>query len=141
MCRRLNIQIVNGRSYHPQTQGLVEQGNKVFKARLYAIRAVTGHHGFMRHLAEIALCMNTVRPESLPAGITPYEAWYGRPHIEWPERAAHIAAHGIDSDDSSTLDSSDLEEISIAEIDTDEEIFQLSALSKKIKENQQKVAD
>ena len=93
----------------------------------------------MHHLREIAKCINTTRPESLPAGITLYEAWFGRPPITWPERAARIAQTanrrqelGIDSDNTSVLDSSDNKELSeLEEIPSDDEIFQLSELSKR----------
>jgi hypothetical protein len=36
----------------------------------------------VRFLPEIALCVNTTRPSSLPAYVTPFEVWFGRePHF------------------------------------------------------------
>ena len=91
--------------------------------------------------------MNTVCPESLPHGVTPWEAWFGRPLITWSERAAKIAqnaearqAHQLDSDDSSALDTSDLDEFSTEEINSEAEEQELSKLSQRIKEHQKLVA-
>jgi hypothetical protein len=53
----------------------------VFKARLYAIRIDTSIRGFLVYLTEIARTINIVRLEGLLARITPYEAWFRRPHI------------------------------------------------------------
>ena len=80
---------MNGRAYHPQTQGAIEQTNKVCKARLQAAQTATSAEInpriWVKYLPQVARVVNTIRPISLPAGVTPYEAWYGRPFPVWPE--------------------------------------------------------
>jgi len=89
LCVGRNVRIVNGRAYHPQTQGAIEQANKVCKARLRAAQsAASGAYNpriWVRYLPQVARVVNTIRPISLPKGVTPYEAWYGRPFSVWPE--------------------------------------------------------
>jgi hypothetical protein len=72
------IPIIRGRSYHPQTQGSVEKANGTFKDRLYSIWGEEGIKNWVSHLPEIALVINTTRPSTLPAYVTPYEVWFGR---------------------------------------------------------------
>lgn len=75
------IPVINGRAYHPQTQGSVEKANDIFKQRLYACQAESNTTEFVRFLPEIAKVVNTTRPSCLPARITPYNVFFGRrPH-------------------------------------------------------------
>jgi hypothetical protein len=73
------ILIINGRPYHPQTQGSVKKANKIFKDWLLACQreARCPATEWVRFLLEIALCVNTVRPSSLPANITLFDVWFG----------------------------------------------------------------
>ena len=78
------IPIINGRAYHLQTQGSVEKANGIFKTRLFACQQEAGSLAteWAQFLPEIALCVNTTRPSSLPAYITLFEVWFGRkPHF------------------------------------------------------------
>ena len=92
LCVSRNVRIVNGNAYHPQTQGAIEQANTVCKVRLRAAQsAATGDFDpciWAVYLPQIARVVNTVRPISLPRGLTPYEAWYDRPFPVWPEADA-----------------------------------------------------
>jgi hypothetical protein len=73
--------VINGRAYHPQTQGSVEKANDIFKQRLYACQAEYNTTEWVRFLPEIARVVNSTRPSSLPARMTPYEVFFGRkPH-------------------------------------------------------------
>jgi hypothetical protein len=84
LARSHGIPIINGRAYHPQTQGSVEKANGIFKARLFACQKEAGSlvTEWVRFLSEIALCVNTTRPSSLPAYVTPFYVWFGRePHF------------------------------------------------------------
>jgi len=154
LCKVRNIRVVNGRSYHPQSQGAIEQPNKTFKARLRAVQAQTGSREWVCFLPQIALIVNTTRPESLPAGVTPWQAWYGRPYPNWPEisvrkaeqaacRRAQQEANG-EGGDFETEGGSDVSSSSGSEsdsTDSEDEMFQLSELSRRLKENQRKVAE
>jgi hypothetical protein len=75
------IPIINGRAYHPQTQGSVEKANDIFKQRLIACQAEYNTKEWMRFLPEIARVVNTTRPSCLPPRVTPFEVFFGRkPH-------------------------------------------------------------
>jgi hypothetical protein len=89
-------------------------------------------------LPQVARVVNTVRPISLPKGLTPYEAWYGRPFPVWPEAdAQRCVSRALGSPVlgeelplivlGEEPDTSDLEQEDFSE--GDKEIF-LSALSK-----------
>ena len=45
LCEARGTRIVNGRAYHPQSQGSIEVANKIFKARLRATQQDTGIKG------------------------------------------------------------------------------------------------
>jgi hypothetical protein len=74
------IPIIRGRAYYPETQGAVEKANSIFKARLFTCQAEAGVglSDWLYFLAEIVLCINTIRPLSLLAYITLFEVWFGR---------------------------------------------------------------
>jgi len=75
------IPVINGRAYHPQTQGSVEKANDIFKQRLYACQAEYNTTEWVRFLPEIVRVVNSTRPSSLPARVTPFEVFFGRkPH-------------------------------------------------------------
>ena len=77
LCVSRNIRIVNGRAYYPQTQGAIKQANKVCKARLQAAQAASSAARnariWVRYLPQVARVINTIRPISLPKGVTPYK--------------------------------------------------------------------
>jgi hypothetical protein len=84
MAKRHGIPIITGRAYHPQTQGSIEKANGIFKTRLSVCQREAGCPltDWVRFLSEIALCVNTTRPSSLPAYVTPFHVWFGRePHF------------------------------------------------------------
>ena len=83
LCKKLSIKVVNGKSYHPQTQGTVEVANKIFKARLAAVQAEEGTREWLRFLPIIGKVINSTPTSTLPRGITPFEAWFGRPPVDW----------------------------------------------------------
>jgi hypothetical protein len=74
------IPIINGRPYHPQTQGSIEKANGIFNTRLSASQNEAGCLAidWVRFLPEIALCVNTTRPSSLPQYVSPFHVWFGR---------------------------------------------------------------
>lgn len=144
LCVGRNVRIVNGRAYHPQTQGAIEQANKVCKVRLRAAQAAaTGEFDpcvWMVYLPRVARVVNTIRPLSLPRGLTPYEAWYGRPFPVWPEadvrrRAQRALGSPVLGEELPLIvvgeepETSDSEQEDFSE--GDEEIF-ISTLSKRI---------
>jgi transposase InsO family protein len=80
--RTPEIPIINGRPYHPQTQGSVEKANGIFKARLAALRAERGlPHAWSKLLPELQEVINITPNRMLPAHTTPFEVFFGRkPH-------------------------------------------------------------
>jgi hypothetical protein len=75
------IPVINGRAYHPQTQGSVEKANDIFKQRLYACQAECNTKEWVRFLPEIARVVNSVRTSCVPPRVTPFEVFFGRkPH-------------------------------------------------------------
>jgi hypothetical protein len=151
--------IINGRAHHPETQGAIEKANGIFKARLFACQAEAGVglSDWVRFLPEIALCVNTVRPSSLPAYITPFDVWFGRgPH--WLiERTIGNRPIIIDSDDEDTRgdvddedarddadnedDSDDNSDDEYPETDDEAEEYILTAIEQRIKANNAIVAE
>jgi len=47
LCDARGTRIVNGRAYHPQSQGSIKVANKIFKARLRAAQKDTGIKGWV----------------------------------------------------------------------------------------------
>ena len=72
----LDISIIRGRSYHPQTQGSVEVANATFKDRLASTILEVGQRDWVHALPGIAETINTTRPSGLPSHVTPYEVWF-----------------------------------------------------------------
>ena len=77
LLRRHGIKIINGNPRHPQSQGLVEQGNGVVKARLAAWMEENDTRHWATGLVEVALGINNDR--STATGLRPYEVVFGRP--------------------------------------------------------------
>jgi hypothetical protein len=75
------IKIINGRSCHPQTQGMVEQTNDTLKRKLHFWMVETGKTNWSRALPGIVWAMKTSTHSGLPHGKTPYEVMFG-----WPSR-------------------------------------------------------
>jgi putative transposase len=76
---RHRTHLINGRPYHPQSQGSVEAANGAFKRRLRAARLASGKSGWKHLLSDIARITNTTPHSALPAHVTPYEVFFGRP--------------------------------------------------------------
>jgi transposase InsO family protein len=72
------IHIINGRPRHPQSQGLVEQGNGVAKTKLRAIQEETGWYNWASQITEVQMAMNLQSHSSLPNKMSPYEVMFGR---------------------------------------------------------------
>src|SRR5436190_3356384 len=79
LCAKLNIRIIRGRPYHPQSQGSIEVANRIFKKRLRAAQLGYGHKDWVSLLPEIAFVINTTTSRALPRGKTPFDIWFGRP--------------------------------------------------------------
>jgi hypothetical protein len=69
----LFIPIIQGRSYHPQTQGSVELLNGTFKDRLASTILEIRKKDWINTLPGIIETINTTRPSGLPSHITPYK--------------------------------------------------------------------
>ena len=69
----LDIPIIRGRSYYPQTQGSVESSNSTFKDRLASTILEIGKKEWIDALLSITETINTTRPSGLPSHITLYE--------------------------------------------------------------------
>jgi transposase InsO family protein len=79
------IQIIHGRAKHPQSQGLVEQGNFVAKRKLDFWQARTKISSWVKALPFIALAMNKQSHSALPHRMSPYEVFFGR-KTRWESR-------------------------------------------------------
>jgi hypothetical protein len=66
--------MINGRLYHLQTQGLVENANKTFKRRLIALQLETSRPAldWVALLPQLAIIINTSPSCALPCGKTLY---------------------------------------------------------------------
>jgi transposase InsO family protein len=69
----LSIPIIRGRSYHPQTQALVELLNGTFKDRLASTILEIRKKDWVDALPGITETINTTRPSGLPSHITLYK--------------------------------------------------------------------
>lgn len=154
LCALYEIKVVNGRLYHPQSQGTVEAANRTFKNRLAAVQAIEGTRDWGRFLYPIALVINTIYPSTLPGKLTPHHAWYGRPYVDWPawtiarkeaKRARQHEAFGAPADGTADEDSAGSEseevEVSGAEDSEDDSPFFLSELGQKVQDYGIKVAE
>ena len=72
----LFIPIIRGRSYYPQTQGLVETINKTFKLRFVAMILEIRKKDWVSALPSIIETINTTRSFSLPSYIILYRLLY-----------------------------------------------------------------
>jgi transposase InsO family protein len=78
LLREQGIQIIHGWAKHPQSQGLVEQGNFVIKRKLEFWQARTKIRSWVKALLFIALAMNKQCHSALPHRILPYKLFVGR---------------------------------------------------------------
>ncbi len=79
------IHIIHGRAKHPQSQGLVEQGNFVAKRKLEFWQARTKISSWVKALPFISLAMNKQCHSALPHRMTLYEVFFGR-KSRWDSR-------------------------------------------------------
>ena len=77
-CLKYGIKIINGRAYHPETQGSVERANGTYKQRLRAYIMETGGNNWVESLGDITRVINTTPCSVLPRHTTPYEVFFGR---------------------------------------------------------------
>jgi hypothetical protein len=77
----LDILIIRGRSYHPQTQGSVKSSNGTFKDRLASIILEIGKKEWIDALSSIIDTINTTCSSSLPLHIILYKVWFGQKPI------------------------------------------------------------
>ena len=75
------VPIICGRLYYPQSQGSVKVDNYTFKNRLAAIQGELEERNWVKLLPELALLINITRLSVLPAYMTPFKVWFGRPPI------------------------------------------------------------
>jgi len=78
LCLELDILVIRGRPYHPQSQGTIERANCTFKRRLGALQLQKGRSDWVALLLELALVINTTTTRALPRNKTPFEVWFGR---------------------------------------------------------------
>lgn len=115
----------------------------MFKQRLRLVQAETGSKKWKKWLLVIGRIINTTTSEALPFRVTPFEAWFGRPCPEWPEiteRKERQARRLLTFSDSESESESESDSDSNEEEESDNEVFQLSELSRRIKEYTTKVA-
>jgi hypothetical protein len=72
------IQIIHRHAKHPQSQGLVEQGNLVAKRKIECWQARTKITSWVKALPFIHLAMNKQSHSALPRSMSPYEVFFGR---------------------------------------------------------------
>jgi hypothetical protein len=77
-CLKYGIKIINGRAYHPETQGSVERANGTYKQRLRAYIMETGGNNWVELLGDITRVINTTPCSVLPRHTTLYEVFFGR---------------------------------------------------------------
>ena len=72
-----NCQIINGRSRHPQSQGLIEQANGTVETMLRVMRSDAGDSfGWPDAIPQIMYAINTTLQHAIR--MSPYEAVYGK---------------------------------------------------------------
>jgi len=69
----LDILVIRGRPYHPQSQRTIKQANRTFKRRLGALQLQKGRSDWVALLLELALVINTTTTRALPRNKTPFE--------------------------------------------------------------------
>jgi hypothetical protein len=136
LCNQLGINIINGRSYHPQTQGSVERANQTFKRRLGSLqreRHIPGSK-WVHLLLELALIINTTSSSVLPGKASPFYVWFGRkPHFFEPD---YRQVPPIDLEDNEDVFNGDNEDLVLTEIETKVAEFNARLQARMIKQSQ-----
>jgi hypothetical protein len=106
LCAQINTKIINGRAYHPQTQGSIEIANRTFKKKLRTWQAANGRQDWVVALPWLAIIINTTESDSLPRSQTPFSVWFGRkphwiyePRPPTPEPEIELDDNGISIED------------------------------------------
>jgi hypothetical protein len=133
------IKIINGCTYHLQTQGSIEQANQTFKKRLGSLQQDRGHYNnqWVSLLLELAIIINTTSSLALPSKETPFFVWYGRkPH--WIDPAYRLAEPLGLNDPSNNDDDleSDSEDLVLTEIETQVVEFNARQHARMIRQSQ-----
>ena len=133
------IKIINGRAYHPQTQGSVERANQTFKRRLGSLQRDRGRRNnqWVSLLPELAIIINTTSSSALPGKETPFFVWHGRkPHwIDPAYRMAEPLGLNNPSNNDDSLESNS-EDLVLTEIETRVAEFNAHQRAQMIKQSQ-----
>ena len=111
-CLKYGIKVINGRAYHPETQGSVERANGIYKQRLRAYIMETGGNNWVESLGDITRVINTTPCSVLPRHTTPYEVFFGHkprfcrynPSQSLEDSSVSCAASNPSSDESEELE-------------------------------------
>ncbi|KAJ8141598.1 hypothetical protein OY671_005229 [Metschnikowia pulcherrima] len=116
------IKVVHSQAYSPQTNGSVEKGNGIAKAKIASWKEATGRNDWANALDEIALAMNLSPCRPHPRGLTPYIVFF-QYRAKYPvahfDRSRTTDANGVN--ELVTLNSEE-SEVTEEPIDADQEI-------------------
>ena len=87
LCKKWRIKLINGHSRHPQSQGMVENGNKTFKRRLNAWLSDNKTKKWVEGIPYVVMALNSTKCDTTKK--TPYELVFKQRFRRWDlERTA-----------------------------------------------------